>query len=50
MSYYFTKIVDLPFDEAIVKVADALKNEGFGILTEIDAKETLKTHRKEYGP
>lgn len=30
------------YDEALVKVAEALKAEGFGILTEIDVKETLK--------
>jgi uncharacterized protein (DUF302 family) len=42
MSYYFTKIVDASFDEAVEKVTVELKKEGFGILTEIDVKETLK--------
>lgn len=43
MSYYFSKIlVDSSFGEAIVKVMDELKKEGFGILTEIDVKETFK--------
>ncbi|HEX8043152.1 DUF302 domain-containing protein [Candidatus Deferrimicrobium sp.] len=42
MSYYFTKIVNASFDEAIAKVTAELKVEGFGILTEIDVKETLK--------
>lgn len=42
MSYYFTKTVDLSFDDAIAKVTEDLKNEGFGILTEIDVKETLR--------
>ncbi|RMD94489.1 MAG: DUF302 domain-containing protein [Calditrichaeota bacterium] len=42
MSYYFSKTVNLPFDEAIEKVTEELKKEGFGILTEIDVKETLK--------
>jgi len=42
MSYYFSKKLDLGFDEAIEKVTEALKGEGFGILTEIDVKETLK--------
>lgn len=42
MSYHNTKIVNYSFDEAIIKVTDELKKEGFGILTEIDVKETLK--------
>ncbi len=42
MSYYFSKKVKIPYDEAITKVSEELKKEGFGILTEIDVKETLK--------
>lgn len=42
MSYYFSKKTALGFEEAIEKVTEALKSEGFGILTEIDVKETLK--------
>lgn len=42
MSYYFTKTLDVPFDEAITRVTEELKKEGFGILTEIDVKEILK--------
>ena len=42
MSYYFSKKSALGFEEAIEKVTKALKSEGFGILTEIDVKETLK--------
>jgi len=42
MSYYFSKIVNASFDEAVAKVTLKLKEEGFGILTEIDVKETLK--------
>lgn len=42
MSYYKAKIVDLSFDAAIQKATDELKKVGFGILTEIDVKETLK--------
>jgi uncharacterized protein (DUF302 family) len=42
MSYHFSKIVDLSFDEAILKTTEILKEEGFGVLTEIDIKETLK--------
>ena len=42
MEYYFSKLIDESFDNAILKVTEALKNEGFGILTEIDIKATLK--------
>ncbi len=42
MSYHFSKIVNVDFDTAISKVTEELKKEGFGILTEIDVKETLK--------
>ncbi len=42
MSYYFSKVVDDSFEEAIDKVTKELKEEGFGILTEIDVKETFK--------
>jgi uncharacterized protein (DUF302 family) len=42
MEYYFSKTVAGSFDNAIQKVTEALKAEGFGILTEIDIKATLK--------
>lgn len=42
MSYHFSKVLDDSFDEAIDKVTKELKEEGFGILTEIDVKETFK--------
>ncbi len=43
MSYYFAKTLpDTSFDDAIARVSDALKAEGFGILTEIDVKATMK--------
>lgn len=42
MDYYIAKSVDLSFDDAIENVTALLKDEGFGVLTEIDVKETLK--------
>ena len=42
MSYYIGKMTDLGFSEAIEKVTEELKNEGFGVITEIDVKETFK--------
>lgn len=41
-NYSISKIVDLDFKAAIAKVKEELKKEGFGILTEIDVKATLK--------
>ncbi len=42
MNYYFSKILQISFDVAVAKAIEELKKEGFGILTEIDVKETLK--------
>ncbi|MEZ4971357.1 MAG: DUF302 domain-containing protein [Flavobacteriaceae bacterium] len=43
MEYYFNKTIgNIPFDQAIEKTKLALQNEGFGVLTEIDMKATLK--------
>ncbi len=47
MSYYFSKILAASFEEAVIKVTNELKKEGFGILTEIDVKETLKKKLNE---
>lgn len=41
-NYGFSKTVDLGYEEAIEKVTEELKKEGFGVLTEIDVKATLK--------
>jgi uncharacterized protein (DUF302 family) len=42
MAYYYNKTITGSFDETIVKVTDALKKEGFGVLTQIDVTQTLK--------
>jgi uncharacterized protein (DUF302 family) len=42
MTYHFSKTVSLSMDAAAAKVTEALKQEGFGILTEIDVQKTLK--------
>lgn len=42
MNYGFSKKVSYGYDEAVQKATDTLKEEGFGVLTTIDVKETLK--------
>jgi uncharacterized protein (DUF302 family) len=42
ISYGFTKELNKPYEAVIGEVTEALKNEGFGILTEIDIKEKMK--------
>jgi uncharacterized protein (DUF302 family) len=42
MTYHFSRRLEVTFDEAVARVSDALKDEGFGILTEIDVQATLK--------
>lgn len=42
MEYYLKKSVDYSFEEALEKVTSALQKEGFGVLTEIDVKATMK--------
>ena len=42
MAYYFSKTLDISFEDTLRKVTDELKKEGFGILTNIDVQQTLK--------
>ena len=42
MVYYFTKILEMPFEAAVQRTTEELKKEGFGVLTDIDVKATLK--------
>jgi uncharacterized protein (DUF302 family) len=42
MSYYFSKTLNVSFEEAVARVTEELKKEGFGILTDIDVQATLK--------
>ena len=42
MSYYFSKTVDLPFDEAADRARAVITEHGFGVLTEIDVSATLR--------
>ena len=42
MSYHFSKTVDLSFDDAIARATETLQKHGFGVLTTIDVKATLK--------
>lgn len=43
MSYYFAKTIQASFEEAVSRTREALKAEGFGVITEIDVQKTLKT-------
>ena len=40
--YAFTTVLNTSYEDAVSKITDALKEEGFGVLTEIDVKATLK--------
>lgn len=42
MQYHFTTTVDMPFEAALQTTTEALKKRGFGVLTTIDVKDTLK--------
>lgn len=42
MSYYLARTIPLEFDMVVTRTIDALALEGFGVLTDIDVRETLK--------
>jgi len=42
VQYYFAKAMPLGFDEAVQRTTEALKQQGFGIISEIDVSQTLK--------
>jgi uncharacterized protein (DUF302 family) len=42
MEYYFSKTLNVSFDEAVKVTTEALKNEGFGVISEINMHEKLK--------
>ena len=43
MSYYFSKTIEAKFDDAVSRTRESLKEEGFGVITEIDVQRTLKS-------
>lgn len=43
MTYYISKIVDRPFDAVVTDITARLKEQGFGLLTDIDVQATLKS-------
>jgi uncharacterized protein (DUF302 family) len=42
MNYYIARVVEAGFEETVAKVVEALKQEGFGVLTDIDVSATMK--------
>ena len=49
MTYHFSKTVNVPFDAAVAATTAALTNHGFGVLTQIDVKETLNKKMRALG-
>ena len=43
MSYYFAKTIEASFEDTVSRTREALKAEGFGVITEIDVQKTLKS-------
>lgn len=43
MSYVFSKMLSVPFEDAVLRTKEALATEGFGVLTQIDVQQTLKS-------
>ena len=43
MTYYFSRVIEGGFDAVVGRTREALKQEGFGVITEIDVQATLKT-------
>jgi glyceraldehyde-3-phosphate dehydrogenase (NAD(P)) len=48
MSYYFAETLSAPFDDVVSRTLTALQGQGFGVITEIDVKETLKKKLGEH--
>lgn len=42
MTYYYAKTIARPFDEVVAATREALSQEGFGVITEIDVRQTMK--------
>lgn len=42
MNYYIARTIQIPFEAAVARVEEALKEEGFGVVSHIDIRETLK--------
>lgn len=47
MAYYFKRTIESTFKEAIIRIKAALQKEGFGIITEIDIRETFRKKLEE---